>query len=87
MDSETPIPRTSQPKTVFPSRRLITRLREPLKRAEVLDHRAQLCPYYDRCLTDAKRKQWISFTCQFCGKFEQHREYEKLPVRSEIDSF
>ncbi len=50
-------------------------LQKELRCGNVDAHRYFDCPHYQKCLVEAGKKYWVSFSCRNCPEF---REYKKM---------
>ena len=50
-------------------------LQKELRCGNVDAHRYFDCPHYQKCLVEAAKKYWVSFSCRNCPEF---RKYKKM---------
>jgi len=50
-------------------------LQKELRYGNVDVHRYFDCPHYQKCLVEAAKKYWVSFSCRNCPEF---RKYKKM---------
>ena len=63
-----------------------TKLCAPIEPDSVERHRSFLCDDYDRCLDEALRHSWPSWSCEHCQMFAQDTPSQAMRVRHEAVS-
>ncbi len=56
-------------------------LHKELRYGNVNAHRYFDCPHYQKCLEEAVKKYWVSFSCRNCPEF---KEYKKMQVATKL---
>ena len=54
-------------------------LQKELRYGNVTAHRYFDCPYYQRCLEEAVKKYWVSFSCRNCPEFKEYKKTQGAP--------
>ncbi|MBW1980818.1 MAG: hypothetical protein JRJ12_06315 [Deltaproteobacteria bacterium] len=49
-------------------------LQKELRYGNVNAHRYFDCPHYQKCLEEAVRNYWISFSCRNCPEFKKYKK-------------
>jgi hypothetical protein len=55
-------------------------LKELLSRRHVTKNRNLFCSRYERCLNEALRNGWVSWTCAHCVRFTALRQHEAVAI-------
>ena len=49
-------------------------LQKELRYGNVTAHRYFDCPHYQKCLEEAVKKYWVSFSCRNCPEFKEYKK-------------
>jgi len=54
----------------------VKELQKELRYGNVNAHRHFDCPFYQKCLEEAVKKYWVSFSCRNCPEFKKFRKVQ-----------